>query len=164
MSPAGGSISSFEGWLMSSFEGWLVTSLEGRGGGGNGGGKISSGGWHEQLFEAKRLSISGGIGKFFSLPPSELQSPRYPSSVTDNGGADPWSPLVDGSGVEAESEPSWLLQLKILFNWKGSEFCKTLLFSTTKNQSWIVLKSLLSFFSVWLMIWFRGKKIILIRI
>ena len=28
------------------------------------------------------------MGKFFSLPPSEEQSPKYPSSVTEGGGID----------------------------------------------------------------------------
>ena len=49
----------------------------GRGGrSGAGGGKISSAGWQEQRFEVRRFKVSGGIGKFFSLPPSELQSPK----------------------------------------------------------------------------------------
>lgn len=90
---------------MTSSSATLLASDEwGSGGSGAGGGKISSVGWQEQLLEVNLFNVSGLMGKFFSFPPSELQSPRYPSSameeVDTNGTApDAWNPLVEGPAV-----------------------------------------------------------------
>ena len=62
------------------------------------------------------MSFSVDMGKFISFPPSDEQSPRYPSSVTDGGGTTEdggWKEIaedvadaeeVDGKAADGEGD------------------------------------------------------------